>query len=81
MRWVPIASDATGITVEKLSAALGNGKTLAEAIQAEGGDVSKAEAAIRERLQNAPNADAQALDAEVSAALNTKAPAPAPPPQ
>jgi hypothetical protein len=75
MRWVPTASEATGIAVDKLNAAMSEGKTLAEAIQAEGGDVSKAEAAIRERLQNAPNADAQALDAEVTAALNTKAPA------
>ena len=81
MRWVPVASEATGIAVEKLSAAFGEGKTLAEAIQAEGGDVSKAEAAIRERLQNAPNADAQALEEQVSAALNTKAPAQPPPPQ
>ena len=62
MRWVPIASEATGIAVEKLGAAFGEGKTLAEAIQAEGGDVSKAEAAIRERLQSAPNADAQTIE-------------------
>jgi hypothetical protein len=78
MRWLPAVSEATGIAVDKLIEAMGSGKTLAEAIQAEGGDVSKAETAIREMLKNAPNADEKALEDQVSAALNSKAPAPPP---
>ena len=74
-RWVRVAADATGIAADKLRAAVAEGKTLSEAIQTEGGDISKAEAAIREILKNAPNAGAQNIEAELSSALNAKAPA------
>jgi hypothetical protein len=81
MRWVPIVSEATGLPLEKLSEAMSGGKTLAEAIEAEGGDVGKAEAAIREMLKNAPDMDDQKLEEQVSAALNANAPASPPPSQ
>lgn len=81
MRWVPVAGEATGIAPEELIEAMSGGKTLAEAIEAEGGDVAKAEAAIREMLKNAPDMDDQKLEEQVSAALNANAPALPPPSQ
>ena len=81
MRWIGVASEATGIAVEKITEAMRGDKTLAEAIQAEGGDVAKAEAAIREMLKNAPNMDEKTLEDQITAALNAKAPEMPPPSQ
>ena len=74
MRWLPIASEATGLAVEDLNAALAEGASLAEAIQAQGGDVAAVETALREALKNNPNLDEQAIEEQITAVLNTKTP-------
>jgi hypothetical protein len=76
MRWVPVVSEATGISVEVLGEAISGGKTLAEAIEAEGGDLTAAETALRDALKEAPNLDEQGIEAQIEAILNGAPPAP-----
>ena len=70
-RWLPLAAETTGIPVETLQEALAGGSTLADAIQAQGGDVATVETAISDSLKDNPNLDQQAIDTEVNAVLNT----------
>ncbi|MEZ4770078.1 MAG: hypothetical protein R2844_16810 [Caldilineales bacterium] len=71
-RWLPVAAETTGIPVETLQEALAGGATLAEAIDAQGGDLAAVQAAVRDALKNNPNLDDQAIEAEITAVFDTK---------
>ena len=71
-RWLAVAAETTGIPVETLQEALTGGSSLAEAIEAQGGDVTAVETAIRDALKNNPNLDAQAIEDQITAVLSTK---------
>ncbi len=71
-RWLAVAAETTGIPLETLQEALTGGASLAEAIEAQGGDVTAVETAIRDALKNNPNLDAQAIEDQITAALSTK---------
>lgn len=81
LRWLPVISEATGISVEDLRAALTGDTTLADAIKAKGGDLAKVQAAMQAALKNDPNLDDKAIQAQIDAALNAKVAAPQTTPQ
>lgn len=72
LRWTSVISDTTGIDAETLRQAVTGGSTLAEAIEAHGGDVEVVKTALRDVLQNNPNLDAAAIEAQIDQVLNTK---------
>ncbi len=72
LRWTGVISDTTGIDAETLSQAVSQGSTLAEAIQAHGGDIEKVKTALRDVLKNNPNLDAAAIEAQIDQVLYTK---------
>ena len=71
-RWLTVAAETTNIPVETLQGALTGGATLAEAIQAQGGDLAAVQTAVRDALKSNPNLDAQAIEAEITAVFSTK---------
>lgn len=75
LRWLPLVAETTGISADTLQEALNGGQTLAEAIQANGGDLAATETALREALQANPGLDEQAIAEQLAAVLNGKAPA------
>lgn len=72
-RWLPLVAETTGISIDVLREAVDGGKTVAEAVQANGGDMAAVEAALREALQANPDLDEQAIAEQIAAVLNGKA--------
>ncbi|MGB1288802.1 MAG: hypothetical protein ACPG7F_19875 [Aggregatilineales bacterium] len=66
-QWIEL----TGLDAESLQAARDAGQTLAEAITANGGDVTAVETALIEQFSQRPNADADAVAERVDTMLNT----------
>lgn len=81
LRWLPVISEATGISADDLRAALTGDTTLADAIKAKGGDLAKVQAAMQEALKSNPNLDDKAIQEQIDAALNAKVAAPQATPQ
>ena len=71
-RWLTVAAETTNIPVETLQGALTDGATLAEVIQAQGGDLAAVQTAVRDALKSNPNLDDQAIEAEITAVFSTK---------
>ncbi len=71
-RWLSVAAETTGIPTETLQEALAGGATLAEAIEAQGGDLAAVETAVRDALKSNPDLDDQAIEAEITAVFSTK---------
>ena len=70
LRWTGVISDTIGIPAETLRQAVTEGSTLAEAIQAQGGDIEKVKTALREAFKNDPALDDAAIEAQIDAVLN-----------
>lgn len=74
LRWLPVVSEASGIPVETLREEITAGATVAEVVDAKGGDVAAVEAALRETIQAARGEDseltAEDVDRQADAVLH-----------
>jgi hypothetical protein len=59
LRWLPAVSEASGIPVETLRDEVAGGATLAEVVEAQGGDVAAVETALRGAIQAMAGEDSE----------------------